>query len=395
MLRKKNKDAKASSDGTSPSLPSETARREHSDSMWSLALAALFFLAIAFICGYTNALAHYVDKNVRDFLKDVALATATALGVSWGFTRLLEVPHVTRVIVTMLRDLVFGEQYLRSVGNQSLEDFRRRIDKVLYGDEAVGYRWSLYNFLEHRIHPLYGAPYRRRFNTRVECRVRDDDWFHWKQVTTYIYVHNGSSGDGVVRFSRTAPVHESMKDKAAANASAEVFNTLIESVSVSMGEVTYSSDTGDRTKLVGRWKTKPSASLATIQAEIVIDAETISYSFACPIPSELLLGDTFVSITENRLVARTNGDVFFSIMNAPTDGMMLDCYFPEFVRIEPAQFSLDASRLNALSPLKAGHAHASIEVPGWLIPGHGACFAWIVENGSGSSVNRAHQSQSA
>src|SRR5437879_4624658 len=88
----------------------------------SLLLLAVSLFAVAYIVAFG-----FHPGEWRAYVKDLLFAIGTALLVTWGFTRLVEIPHVAKYMARKLAEVMFGERYLRSI-RSSLPDLRGRID---------------------------------------------------------------------------------------------------------------------------------------------------------------------------------------------------------------------------------------------------------------------------
>src|SRR5438105_2577257 len=102
---------------------------------------------------------------------------------------MLLLPQTSDYVAEKLSDLMFGDKYLRRIAN-SLPIFRRRIDRVLFGEAEVASHQSLYNFMEGRLQTLYRASFRRNMNVEMRCTEEPDNFFLWRQKTSYTYVRN-------------------------------------------------------------------------------------------------------------------------------------------------------------------------------------------------------------
>jgi hypothetical protein len=359
---------RASRETTDQRETKDGARRSADVGAWSLLVAGCLLIALAYVVGYG-----WHPEQLRSFLKDFLFAVATAVLVTWGLTRLMEIPHVADYVAGKLADIMFGEKYLTSI-RSSLPDIRKRIDRVVYGEAALGYPWSLYNFVNEKVHEFYKASFRRNFTVEIECRRDDNDprLMRWREKTSYIYIRNREDKKvPAVRLFHKAYFGPILRKTDATDERRKLFNEMVTRLEVRVGDVILRGG-DDRTSLtrVGGSERKQE------ELKWEVDDSTLLLDFDYKIPPEVLARDEVtIEILEEHLEPLRD-DVYYLGMVEPTEDFNLVCNFPEDVRLELLRFTMTDPETESPVGESADRGHGMISINGWLLPGHGGCVAW-------------------
>jgi len=336
---------------------------------WFLLLMAFFLFAIAYIVGFG-----FQGKELHLYFKDLFFAIGIAFLVTWGFTRLIEVPHVANYVAEKLADLMFGEQYLTSI-KSSLPELRKRIDRVLYGEAALGYPWSLYNFVNNQVHEFYSSSFRRNFTVEITCKRTNQDETSWREKTTYLYVRNRrDTKPPIIKIYHKADMIEEVPSDASEEDRKSVFNSRVTNLELRVGPFAFNAAVNDRTKLV-----RTNGVQEEIRVKWKVGRFYVEYDCEYSIPAEMVAGEDGkelrVEIVEEFL-DRTRDDVYYVGVVEPTEDFSLVCDFPEDVRLELLKFSMGDPLAESPVPDIPTQGHGMITINGWLLPGHGGCVAW-------------------
>lgn len=336
----------------------------------SLLIGGCLLIALAYIVGYG-----WEREHLGMFVKDFFFAVATAVFVTWGLTRLMEIPHVADYVAGKLADLMFGEKYLASI-RSSLPEIRKRIDRVVYGEAALGYPWSLYNFVNEKVHEFYKASFRRNFTVDIECRrdSQDPRLMHWRERTSYIYIRNKEDDKvATVRLFQKIFLGDIFPKTTSAEEKQKLFNQIVRRLEVRVGDVILMSAEGDRTRLV-RSGGSAGSNGETFKWEI--DEVSLLYDFEYKIPAEILLRDEVRIELLEEFIEPVRDDVYYLGMIEPTEDFTLVCNFPETVRLELLRFTMGDPETESPIGNISDLGHGMITINGWLLPGHGGCLAW-------------------
>jgi hypothetical protein len=198
----------------------------------------LCFSLLGYVAGYSD-LSDGMKADARLFLKDICFALGTACVVSLVFGVLLELPVTSDFVARKLSDLIFGDEYLRRI-RPSLPDLKKRIDRVLLGEEELASQHGLYNFMENRLEALYKSSVRRNMSSEIRC-IEQESQLLWKHKTSYTYVHNRlDTIKAVIMSQRSLDIRKEWLPRNT-EASVEAFNKIVSRLKVQIGPYEYES----------------------------------------------------------------------------------------------------------------------------------------------------------
>jgi len=356
--RKERSSDKAVPQDQKPDEDEATDKGSVSLALWYLPVSAVFFFAIAYILG-----THRSEEAV--FFKEVLFAIGTAFLVSWGFSALLDIPHVSNSVIACVADLLLGEEFLRRK-RMLLPDLRRRIDRVVYGEAQLVHPGSLYNAVNDQLEELFKSSYRRNFTVEIVCTEAGIDKVHWLETTRYIYVRNPVDPQPMV-ISIESERALTQSEYAVADPDPEGFFAAHVKLGFKIGLSAFVQDPkAPKPKLVEKGGSD------FVDVTVKVEGGVLKYSFDYRVTRQALTGrGVDIEIVEE-LTKRRRDDIYYSFVSLPTEDFTLVGHFPKDVRLEAIRFAPGGSGGVETSAM----GRAMVTINGWLMPGHGACLGW-------------------
>lgn len=359
----------ADSQDRPPDEDETTQKRSLSLALWYLPVAALFFFTLAYILG-----SHTTEPAA--FFREVLFAIGTAFLISWGFSALLDIPHVSNSVVACVADLLLGEEFLRRK-RTLLPDLRRRIDRVVYGEAQLVHPGSLYNAVNDQLEEIFKSSYRRNFTVEIVCSEEGTDKIRWMETTRYIYVRNPADQQPMVigiESERALTQTESI----AAVADPKGFFSSHVKLSFKIGGSVFVQDAKEP-------RLAEKGGKDVIDLVVTIEAQVLKYSFNYQVTRQgFTARGVDVEIVEEVTKERRD-DIYYSFVALPTEDFTLVGHFPKDVRLEAIRFAPGSSGGVETS----ARGRAMVTINGWLMPGHGACLGWfgfdVLDSGVGAA----------
>jgi hypothetical protein len=366
-----NRREQSAADGVSAAGPVDSDAAPVFVSLWYLPVTAALFFLVAYLL-------HTEHGETSRFFKEVSFAIATAFLVSWGFSVILDIPHVTHFITQKLADLLHGDRYLRSI-EPSLPEIRRRIDRVLYGEATLAHPGTFYNFINDDVQILYQSSFRRNFTVQIQCSRLANGQARWQETTTYIYVRNRLDKHPTPLRHRIERVLTDAELAVARKDLDVFFESYVNRLRLTIGDNVFTQVENDKKRL------KQKDGSGEITVEYSLNEGAFAYWLMHPISEDVLHEKGVAIEILDETVVPARDDLYYSSVSLPTEDFTVVCSFPSDVRLELIRFASGNSG-GVDPPSSFGHALATIN--GWLMPGHGVCVGWfgLAASGMGNRV---------
>jgi hypothetical protein len=385
-----------------------------------LLLMAGFLLLVAYIVGWSNQpfLEDRHHSLLREYLGDVLLAIAMAAMVSFTFSRVLDLPDVSRAIVEKLQgvlggkehtqhlreiigEVVFREGYLDILDESNrLPELRKDIDKRLYGGEARMGEDSLYTFVSDHLMKLYSDPYRRDFIVRINCKL-EGSWLIWDEMSSFTFVRNkGTERKGIkgteectkgergceVNFSIRDQITPSWLEELGNDQPTDLLRKTIEDARLmvgvsSLGFLTYHFNSAemrlelDQSSPTSQCYAKPPQTIPIVPQPLNKDL-VWGYSTELAFPDELKDEPEVKVEWMMKRKKPLRDHVYYLDLRLPTRNVTLVARFPDEIRLEIATFQLLGHHDPSLDDARPKHGYGLGRISDWALPGHGMCLSW-------------------
>ena len=404
FFRRRPKAAEATA-GAPEQEPDDVESRQQRFTM--MLLLAGFLLLLAYVVGWSEQpfLQNRHDSLVREYLGEVLLALALAALVSFTFSRILDLPEVSRTMVQKLTgilnspdhskrlqkifgDLIYDKSYLQNLASSRLLELRQWIDEKLYGGEGRMGKESLYHFVTNQLPTLYSLPYRRDLLVQIDCTVDDKrEWLIWDETTSFVHVRNGGpqpKGREVSFHVHDQYMPSWLEELKSENASKLLRRTIIDArlqVGVThRGFLTYRFDEAEMQLTLDQ--DASSLDYANPDPAIPIVPKIVDRDLRWGCSMEFGFADELKDEPEVKveLMMRRKkplrDDMYHLDLKLPTRGVTLVAHFPDEIQLEIASFQLLGYRDPSINDARPKHGHAFERIAHWALPGHGMRLSW-------------------
>lgn len=265
---------------------------------------------------------------------------------------LLHLPSLNRHFLDTMRDLIIEDSYLRRLRPETLTDLVNRAIQARLGDPEVNVdrEGSFLHFFNANISDFISKPYRENAKTQIICMAVDEEYFHVKDIVTYV----------CRKFGKT--IQENVRWINDPNEVSEVKKVSIWVQVPGKSKIEIANKSRFKFRYVGDGQLYDKAQENSALEALVLEESLASYA-ECD--------GLIVTIESEYTVRRTNFQYWQ--MSHLTKGMDLTLKFPENLEAQVVAFFQDEEKCIRTSE----PGYYRISYPQWVLPDSGVCWRFM------------------